>query len=435
MALYRKKLQNGMYYNHITTDRFKTAYLSVNFILPLEKDSAAYYALLPCVLQRGCKKYPEYKNLVRRFDELYGTSITVGNTKRGEAEVVSFSINMLDNAYLPEGEDLDLLREATRLLLDVITDPITENDLFLEKNVESERRNCMDARRAAINNKQRYAYERCVSLMFAGERYGVPADGEIEDYENIDPAKLVCLYNDMLQSACAEIFYVGKDSPEKVEALLLENPVFSNRIDGDVTFPKTVRDFDVKEVRHFEETTPAEQGKLVIGYRVATQDTCALSLFNEIYGGSPSSKLFMNVREKLSLCYYCSSQGDAMKGVLFVFAGIENENVETALAEIKKQLDNIRQSEITDEELLCAKQSLANAYRSLSDSAKAMETWYLRRIMEGNLEEPEEVLKKIAALDAEDVVRVAKSIVCDTVYFLKGDKSSVYNKADREDEE
>ena len=124
-----------------------------------------------------------------------------------------------------------------------------------------------------------------------------------------------------------------------------------------------------------------------------------------------------------------------MKGVLFVFAGIENEDVETALTEIKKQLDNIRQSEITDEELLCAKQSLANAYRSLSDSAKAMETWYLRRIMEGNLEEPEEVLKKIAALDAEDVVRVAKSIVCDTVYFLKGDKSSVYNKADREDEE
>ncbi len=435
MALYRRELGNGIHYNHIRTDRFKTAYLSVNFVLPLEKESAAYYALLPCVLQRGCKKYPEYKNLVRRFDELYGTSITVGNTKRGEAEVVSFSINMLDNAYLPEGEDMDLLREAVGLLLDIIADPVTENDLFLEKNVESERRNCMDARRAAINNKQRYAYERCVSLMFEGERYGVCADGEIADYENLDPAKLVRLYNEMLESACAEIFYVGKDSPEKVEALLLEKPIFANRADGDVTFPKTVRDFDVKAVRRFEETTPAEQGKLVVGYRVGTQDACALSLFNEIYGGSPSSKLFMNVREKLSLCYSCSSLGDAIKGALFVLAGIENDNLEITLSEIEKQLNNIRQNEISNEEILCAKQSLKNGYRSLSDSAKAMETWYLRRIMEGNCEDPETVLEKIDTLTAEDVVRVANAVVCDTIYFLKGDKSAAYNEADCEVEE
>ena len=435
MALYRKKLQNGMYYNHITTDRFKTAYLSVNFVLPLEKDSAAYYALLPCVLQRGCKKYPEYKNLVRRFDELYGTGISVGNKKRGETEIINFSINMLDNTYLPEGENLDLLREAVGLLLDIITDPVTENDLFLEKNVEIERRNCIDARRAAINNKQRYAYERCVSLMFAGEKYGVCADGEIEDYENLDPAKLVRLYKEMLQTSCVEIFYVGKDTPEKVEMLLLENPVFSKRPAKDVAFPRTVRDFRVKEVRRFEESTPAEQGKLVVGYRVATEDTCAFSLFNEIYGGSPSSKLFMNVREKLSLCYSCSSLGDGMKGALFVFAGIENENLEITLTEIEKQLDNIRQSKITEEEMLCAKQSLVNGYRSLSDSAKAMETWYLRRIMERKQKEPEEVLKRIEALTVEDVVRVANAVVCDTVYFLKGDKSLVYNEAESEEEE
>ena len=389
----------------------------------------------PCVLQRGCKKYPEYKNLVRRFDELYGTGITVGNTKRGETEVVSFSINMLDDAYLPAGENLDLLGEAVGLLLDVITDPVMENDLFLDKNVESERRNCMDARRAAINNKQRYAYERCVSLMFAGEKYGVPADGEVEDYENIDPKKLVRLYNEMLKNAAMEIFYVGKDAPERIEALLLKNPCFANRASGDIPFPKTSRDFDVKEIRRFEEETPAEQGKLVIGYRVATQDTCALSLFNEVYGGSPASKLFMNVREKLSLCYYCSSQGDSMKGAIFVFAGIENKNLEVALAEIRNQLNNIRQNDITGEELLCAKQSLINGYRSLSDSAKATETWYLRRIIEGNLEEPETVLERIEKLGAEDVVRVANAVVCDTVYFLKGAKSLPYNRADCENEE
>ena len=435
MALYRRELGNGIHYNHITTDRFKTAYLSVNFILPLEKESAAYYTLLPCVLQRGCKKYPEYKNLVRRFDELYGTSITVGNTKRGEAEVVSFAINMLDNAYLPEGEDMDLLREAVGLLLDIIADPVTENDLFLKKNVELERRNCIDARRAAINNKQRYAYERCVALMFEGEKYGICADGEIEDYEKLDPSELVRLYNEMLTSACTEIFYVGKDSPETIEALLLENPMFLNRADGNITFPKTVRDFDAKAVRRFEETTPAEQGKLVVGFRVGEQDSCALSLFNEIYGGAPSSKLFVNVREKLSLCYSCSSLADAAKGALFVLAGIENENLDVSLTEIQKQLDNMRQSEITEEEILCAKQSLMNGYRSLSDSAKALETWYLRRIIAGKSEEPEEVLEKIAALTVEDVVRVANTVVCDTVYFLKGEKTIVYDEADCEVEE
>lgn len=432
MALYRKDLGNGIYYNHLQTDRFKTSYFSVNFILPLEEETVAYYTVLPLILHRGCEKYPDRKQLARRLEALYGAGLEVRNTKIGEMQVVNFSINMIDNAYLPIGESLDVLKETLQLLKEVLTEPLFDNGDFLAAYKEGEIRNAADSRRAVINNKQLYAYERCISLMFEGERYSIPADGRLDHYENIERTRFVQAYQDMLKSARIEMFFIGHAPSSdmiQVASELLGSIKRQYREPTLASKPSHRRD-----VQQIEEQTRAEQGKLVIGYRTGItlqdSDATAFALFNEILGGAPSSKLFMNVRERMSLCYSCSSVGDLMKGALFVLAGIDNKNLEITLAEIEQQLEHIRQGDITDEEWNCAKQSLIGGYQSLPDSAEAMRSWYLRRIVGGMFEEPEDAIHKIEALQKKDVIAVAKKVKADTIYFLKGIKSKIYNEAD-----
>lgn len=439
MPLYRKDLGDGMFYNHIETDVFKTSSFSVNFVVPHRRETAAIYSVLPIVLHRGCRAYPDRRAISRRLEELYGAALSVRSYKRGELRVINFTVNTIDNAYLPKDETLDLFREALNLLSDILLDPVLEDGKFLASYVESEIRNCKDTIRASINNKARYALDRCVELMFAGEHYGVPADGFLEDYDAITGEALISHYRAMLRDAHIEIFYGGKEAPEAIEPFAAH--FFDNvgRTNKNGRLPVAEPYVQVDAVRNFEESTPAEQGKLVLGFRTpvigAHKDAVAFTVFNEIFGGSASSKLFMNVREKMSLCYTCSSMGDLAKGSMLAYAGIDNENKETTVKEILKQLDNIRQNEITDEELHCAKQSLIGAYQSLADSVSALEVWYLRRILCGYMEEPEDVIARIRSVTAEEVVLVAKDVVLDTVYFLKGDKSALYLEADDQEED
>lgn len=437
MSLYRKDLGNGVFYNHIQTSDFKTTSFSVNFILPHCRETAALYSVLPMILHRGCHAFPNRRAISLRLEELYGTALSVRTYKRGELKVINFAFNTIDNDYLPKNEDLDLFGEALSLLSDIILDPVLEDGHFLKSYQDSEIRNCKDAIRASINNKTRYAFDRCTELMFDGECYGVPSDGYLEDYDRITDEALLSSYQTMLQNARVEIFYGGKDSPEKIEGLAARFFEKTKRQANSLPLPSPCH--DVKEARHFEESTPAEQGKLVIGFSSPicgkSKENVPFFVFNEIFGGSASSKLFMNVREKKSLCYTCSSTGDFSKGVLFAYAGIDNDNKQITTDEILKQLDNIRQSDIGDEELHCAKQSLISGYQSLSDSISSLESWHLRRILCGYTEEPDDVIRELAAVTREQVVSVAKSMALDTVYFLKGDKNALYNAADQEEGE
>ena len=438
MALYRKDLGCGIFYNHITTDVFKTTSFSVNFVLPHRRETAAVYAVLPVILQRGSSAYPDRRAISRRLEELYGTALSVRSYKRGELHVINFAFNTIDNAYLPKEESIDLFGEVLSLLSDILFNPLLENGRFLDAYVESEIRNGKDAIRAAINNKTRYAFDRCVELMFTGEAYGIPADGFLEDYDKITGKDLIHAYHSMLRESRIEIFYGGKETPVTVEPLAKR---FAENIkrSEEIVLPTVAANATVHEVRHFDESTPAEQGKLVMGFRTPIvgnhKDAVPFFVFNEIFGGSASSKLFMNVREKMSLCYTCSSSGDTAKGSLLAYAGIDNENKDITISEILKQLDNTRQMDITDEEMQCAKQSLICGYQSLADSVSAMETWYLRRILCGYIEEPEDVIRRIESVTKEEVAAVAKTVVLDTVYFLKGDKSALYNKAECEEGE
>ena len=424
MKLYRSELRNGIFYNHIETDRFKTGFLSLNFIMPLERNEVAANALLSNVLRRGCRAYPDQAAIGRRLEELYGADIVTRISKRGESQIISFSADMLDDAYRLPQDNTDIFGGVADLLAKLLFDPLVdENGLFNPEYVETERLGRIDTVRALVNNKRRYAINRLTALMCAEEKNGISVEGTVEDYESFDPCALKDAYRRFVSETHIEVFYVGTRRREDVEPILTDIFAKLTRAEG-IKLPETEVIRVAQKRRDIEEQAPIVQGNLVVGFRTGTVitdvDYLAFPLFNEVYGGSPASKLFMNVREKKSLCYYCSSFGDTVKGVMLVSAGIENKNRDEAVAEILLQLEKMKQGEIDEGELLCAKQALFNSYRTIADNPAGLEAWYLGRVLAGRIESPEEVTEKLQAVGIADIAALARKVTLDTVYFLRG---------------
>lgn len=420
MKLCRSALCGGVRLNTVRTDRFKTAHLTVNFFVPLRKETASAYSLLTDVLMRGTEQYPTMRDLNRRQDELYSLGLGAYVQKKGEAQLVTFELTCIDDAYAFDG--MRVLEEGMELLQELIFRPCTENGVFRSAYVEQEKKNLSDDIRSRIDNKASYARRRCIEIMCEGEPYAVDHGGDLEEIEKQTAASLWEVYRDLLSSARVEIFYIGKKTEEEVAGLCKRCLPFAPR---EASFPVTTQGSAPAEPRRVTEQMRISQCKLSVGFRAPYTlqggDFAKMSLFNEVFGGSPSSRLFTNVREKKSLCYYCSSGPDGLKGILLVNSGIEQKNKQAALDAILEQLEDLRAGKLTEEELETARRSLRNGYREITDSPASVCSWYLGRISAGRTDSPEEMAQSLDAVSVGDVVKVANDLTLDTVYYLEGE--------------
>ncbi len=417
MSVKRTELVKGVFLNVCDTPKFKNNYLSISFAQPLCRETASMNALLPLILTRGTVSYPTMEKMSAALDNLYASNINTRCFKKGEVQFVGFNCGILSNSYATDGCDifggtLDILRE-------VIFEPYTENGLFSEKYLDTEKKNLCDRIAAQINNKTSYAITRANQEMCKDEAYGISAMGDIENVDKIDNAALYGHYKKMIETSQIEIFFVGEYTAE-IEDKIRRSLCFEARTPVALE-TSVVRTADaVKEVT---EEQNVNQAKLSIGFRtgkvLSDGDYYKFVLFNEIYGGSPTSKLFMNVREKLSLCYYCKSIPEPQKGVMIVTAGVEESNKEKAQNEILVQLDDIRECRITDEEFESAVSSVLNAYREIDDNPESIESWYLGRMLACLTTTPAQTAEQIRSCTKEEVADMAKGITLDTVYFMK----------------
>ncbi|HPE96091.1 MAG TPA: insulinase family protein, partial [Bacillota bacterium] len=333
-----KKICNGVTLNALTTKKFKTSMFMVTYVLPLTRENAAGCSLLSGVLKRGSKSFPTLRDISIRREELYSASLSYLTQKSGEALYFSAYTSFLDNAYVPDGSDL--FASSLELLSDVLYSPLVERDEFNSNYVNSEKENLINLISEKLNNKASYSVDRCLSLMCENEPFSIPASGYIDDVKAYDGKKLYELYKHIIADTPTIISYAGsQDEATVLNYVNKKLPPFAPR---DSAVPVTdTADPGTPPATVIEEL-PAAQGKLTIGMRIgidsAGVDYPAFALFNEVYGGAPSSKLFTVIREKMSLCYYCSTGGDRYKNVLFVTSGIENENFEKARDGILAQL-------------------------------------------------------------------------------------------------
>ena len=417
------EIANGVRLNYIHTDKFKTNLISFNFITQMSKDSTHMNAMLPLILMRGCKKYPSPAELNKRLQYLYSADIDAKNDKLGEFQIFGFSTNMLNDRFTGE---IKMAEEMTELLCQLVFEPYLENGVFSKKYVEGEKINLADTINAEINNKTRYAMNRCMEEMCKDEIFAVKKFGTVEQVEKIDEGSLFEAYKRALREYKIEIYAVGDCNCEKIADIFKS---YFKDIERDVHKPvlyPIVREATC--VKRIDECQDINQGKLCIGMRtgknIGDGDFHISQLFSEIYGASPMSKLFVNVREKMSLCYFCRSVIQQRNGVLMVASGIEFSNKDVAEEAILKQLDAIKNGEISGEELGNAKRFLRNAYMQIYDSLEAMEAWTLNRSLSENFDTPEGERDKVEKATIEEIVEFAKGITLDTVYFLKGEDNN-----------
>lgn len=423
MEFNRNELMPGVFLSHLRSDKFKTACMSVTLLTQLRRETAAMNAVIPFVLHRGTTRYGDMEQLSRRMDELYGAAVEPVVRRIGEIQCIGFYGSFPEPDYLPGGEAL--LGDTCALMAQLLLDPATRGGLLLPQYVDSEREKLLDIIRSRMNDKRSYALTRCIEEMCCYEDFAVSRFGSESEAENIHYKKLTRHYRELIQTCPVEIFYCGKTDFKAVSAAMRE--AFS-------TMPRGEIDYDIgtdlrmnaveDHVRFVEEEMDVTQGKLVLGFRLGEcmeePDIPALYVFNAVYGSGATSKLFMNVREKLSLCYYASSAVYLHKGIMLVSSGIEFDKLDAARDEILAQLDSVRRGEITDDELRSAKKSVASDLRAVQDSIGELEGFYLSQALDGLDYGPAELAALAEDVTKEDVQAIAKSIECDLIYFLKG---------------
>ena len=423
MEFNRNELMPGVFLSHLRSDKFKTACMSVTLLTQLRRETAAMNAVIPFVLRRGTTRYSDMEQLSRRMDELYGAAVEPVVRRIGEIQCIGFYGSFPEPDYLPGGEAL--LGDTCALMAQLLLDPVTRGGLLLPQYVDSEREKLLDIIRSRMNDKRSYALTRCIEEMCCYEDFAVSRFGSESEAENIHYKKLTRHYRELIQTCPVEIFYCGKTDFKAVSAAMRD--AFSAMPRGEIDYDigTDLRMNAVEDhVRFVEEEMDVTQGKLVLGFRLGEcmeePDIPALYVFNAVYGSGATSKLFMNVREKLSLCYYASSAVYLHKGIMLVSSGIEFDKLDAARDEILAQLDSVRRGEITDDELRSAKKSVASDLRAVQDSIGELEGFYLSQALDGLDYGPAELAALAEDVTKEDVQAIAKSIECDLIYFLKG---------------
>lgn len=421
MEVTRTKLADGVYLTYLPARKFKTSLLSAQFVTPIRQETAAAYALLPAVLRRGTVTYPDMGSLSARLDKLYGARIDYTVRKKGENQSVGFVASLIDDSFAPGGEKL--LEPAADLLGELICDPATERGRFVPAYFESEKTNLIDAIRSLINDKRDYADSRLLREMCAGEPYGIPRLGDEKSAEKLQLQKLHAQYGQLIAASQLELFYSGSASWDRVAHALLS--AFSTLPRDNIKYAAAAQNHPAREeVRTVTESLDVTQGKLGMGFSCGSSDTAALLMGNTLFGGSSNSKLFLNVREKLSLCYYASSLYHRQKGMITVSSGIEFGNYQKAYDEILAQLAAVQNGQLEDWELEGARSTLLNAYASMGDSQGKLENFYLGQAATGQSETPEALAAQVRGVTPERIFAAMKTVKLDTVYFLRGKEAA-----------
>lgn len=427
MERIHQKLAEGVELVMTRTDQFKTGVLSVTLTQPLREETATANALIPDVLYRGSRRYPDIVSLSAATDQLYGASLGPAVRQRGESQCVGFMCSFIDDRYALDGTAV--LEPMATLMGEILLDPVTENGVFCREFVESEGANLADRIRSRINDKRSWSIFRLVQEMCAGEAYAVDKLGDADRAVSITPEELWEQYQRLLRESRVTFYYGGSASPERVEQAVSHafGPLLRGR---NVSVDCQVKKEPSGQVREVTDILDVTQGKLALGFRsggitAASPEYPAMLVFNALYGGTAHSKLFMNVREKMSLCYFASSILDKIKGLMVVASGVEFSNFDVARKEILAQLDAVRTGDFTQEEFNAAVRWVVNGLVSRRDSQGQMEDECVTAVLTGgDLNETDLLAGRVERVTPDQVTQVARRMSLDTVYYLTGREDS-----------
>lgn len=415
----KTRLSNGVDGLFVKNTRFNTTLISFNFFLPLEKESVAVNALLPFMLTTSSKKYPDFSKLNLKLSKLYGAQLSASSEKVGDYQLLKMAVSVIGDKYTLDDESLT--SQACELLSELIFEPNVENGTFLDEDVEREKRKAIQHIQGEMSEKRIYAKQRLIEEMYKDEPYGLPKCGTVEQVEKITGTELFAAWERMLKSAYCFVDVVSNALPIGFFDEISKRFDELERVDVTV-MGKTEPTKKAEKVNTVTERLDVAQGKLVMGFSMerAEGETSQLPalVMTDIFGGAPYSRLFTNVREKMSLCYYCAASSVRVKGLLTVDSGVEEANVDKAQKEILNQLQIVKNGEFTDFEYESSLKGIADSLRTYNDSQELLDTWYSIKAVSGKFVSPDETAEKIASITKEQIIAAAKTVSLHTVYRL-----------------
>lgn len=408
----------------LPTKRFKTFAITLYAGIPLEENQVTSTALLPFVLRRGTNPTPETIALRERLDDLYGAGFGFDVFKRGDNQFIQFRMDVINDQFVKTDESL--LAASLRYLGEIVSEPLLEDGHFSTKYLQAERDTLRKRLEAIINDKIRYAAERCLEEMCANEPYRLHALGNRADLPNISADTLYERYHQWMNEAIFDLYVAGDTTLEEVKGIVADAFKFP---DGEVgSYRQTNVRADAGDLKTVVEQMDVKQGKLNLGLRTgisyADDDYPALLVYNGVLGAYPHSKLFLNVREKASLAYYATSRIDGHKGLLTIQSGIEIDKYEKAVAIIQEQIADVQAGKISELEIDQTKAMLLNSVREMQDSAYELIGYDFNALFSGSKRTAESFIQAVEAVKVEDVIRIAKGVQLDTIYFLRDKKEA-----------
>ena len=399
--------------------RFKQSFLSIQFLRSMTRQEAAMNALIPAVLLRGTVTAPDLRDITLRLDDLYGASIGALVRKVGDYQTTGLCCSFISDRYTLDGDNV--FEDTVRFLRQLLLEPVLEEGVFRKDYVDSEKKNLIATIQSQLNNKRLYAGAQLLKAMCGDDPFGVPRLGYAEDAQTIDAAGLYGHYLTVLRESPVEIFYVGEHPAQQVADLL--RPLFDGLQRSYVNLPKQTAFHGAAGSTHTE-TMDVSQGKLAMGFvtdiTIRDPEFYAMQVCNTVLGAGMTSKLFMQIREKLSLCYDISSAYHGSKGILAVAAGIDCQKDTLVREKVLEQVEACCQGQISQEELSAAKEALLTSLQGIHDSPGAIESYYATGVLSGHNDTPEQYASKVRAVTAAQVAAAAKTLKEHTVYFLKG---------------
>ena len=414
-------IKNGIKLHTIKTEKFKTNLIAVMLTTKLDRKNVTKNALIPAVLRRGTKFMQTQEDINKKMEDMYGASFDCGLDKTGDNQILKFYMETVNNEFLPQDAE-NMIKSSIEKIFEIIFNPYLENGVFKKEYVEQEKENIKQIIDGKIDSKARYALDRCIEEMYKNEPFGLYKFGYVEDLKDINEKNLYEYYLELIETCKIDI-YISGIVDENIHNIIKQNENIEKLEERKPDF----KEFELvkkenEEAKEIQESMEVTQGKLILGLDVNILDKDArykIMIYNSLLGGSANSKLFQNVREKASLAYTASSSYYRFKNNIFINCGIDIPNYQKALEIIKKQIEDMKNGDFTDEEIENAKNGIIASIKTIDDEQDTEITYYFGQELSGTKTSLEEYIENIQKINKADVLEVAKQISINTIYFLK----------------
>lgn len=413
------EIKKGIKVHLLNTNKFKTNLISVFLTTPVTRENATYNSVLSAVLRRGSKNLPTQEEISEKLEELYGSSFDCGIDKTGDNHILKYYLESINGEYI--SNDNDILKISIDTLFEIIFNPYTEKGLFKKEYIDQEKDYVRQLIEGKIDNKARYAYDRCIEEMYKGTPFGIYKYGEIELLKHINEENLYQYYINLINNCKIDIFLSGDFDENVIELISKNENIFNLKERNPQYCEYKLEKKEPVETKSIQESMNITQGKLVIGLDICGEKDRRYEavVYNAILGGTANSKMFQNVREKASLAYTASSSFLRVKNNMFINCGIEIANYEKALSIIKEQLEDMQTGKFDEKDIDNAKKSIISGVYAIEDEQDTQISYFFGQELLNSDISIEEYIEKIQAVKKEDIIDIAKNININTIYFLK----------------